>query len=204
LPAHALLEVAMVVFFRSAARGMSVGVLCLLGSAIAWAGPAPTTAMARVRGLTRDCAELVDDALARSTVVSDLVARLSATDVVVFVSRAHPKIVPTAELMWVGSGPGIRYLKIRIGQARMSRDELIEWLAHELQHAVEVASCADVRDLDTFERLFHRIGVEWKPGRFETAAAVQVQESARRELELLRAHRPTTAPVTDVTRVPSP
>lgn len=138
--------------------------------------------MARVRGLSEEWSQTLEEARARSTIVAGLIDQLESSDVVVFITRVNPKLVPTAELAWIGSGHGVRFVQIRVGAAQISRNATIEWLAHELQHAVEVASSKDVRDLDSFEMLFQHIGREWKTGRYETWAAVRVQEAVKDEL----------------------
>ena len=55
-------------------------------------------------------------------------------------------------------------------------------LAHELQHALELAAAPDVRDQESCARLFARIGWPAGPQRFETEAARVTEGRVRREL----------------------
>jgi hypothetical protein len=59
-------------------------------------------------------------------------------------------------------------------------------LAHELQHAVEVARATDVRSAERFEAMYAALGTSANPRRYETAAAQDVGVRVRRELD---AHR---------------
>ncbi len=54
----------------------------------------------------------------------------------------------------------------------------VAWLAHELQHALEVAAATEVRDVEGLRRLFARIGTDLGNGQFETDAAVAVGKPA--------------------------
>jgi len=58
-------------------------------------------------------------------------------------------------------------------------------LAHELQHAVEVADAPDARDTESVQRLFARLAVAFGCGRascLETQSARDVQNIVRKEL----------------------
>jgi len=83
----------------------------------------------------------------------------------------------------MAAAQGYRYLRVSVkvtGRRRIG----IPALAHELQHAVEIAQAGDVRDERTLADLFRRIG--WQSERrvsvFETEAARVVEERVRREL----------------------
>jgi hypothetical protein len=74
-----------------------------------------------------------------------------------------------------------RYLQVWV-DAQRTEAERIAVLGHELQHAVEVAADANVRDALSFARLFECLGAESGGGaaraktrQFETAMAQQVE-----------------------------
>jgi hypothetical protein len=59
----------------------------------------------------------------------------------------------------------------------------VSWLAHELQHAVEVAGAPEVRSGAQMAALMKRIGRSREAGRqFETDGAIECGRQAGREL----------------------
>jgi hypothetical protein len=85
------------------------------------------------------------------------------------------------------AGP-MRYLKIGL-DLNCGRDRLVALVAHELQHAVEVAEALEVRDSESMVRLFERstIPMFCGGGCFETQAALDVQEAVLSEIRAARA-----------------
>ena len=82
--------------------------------------------------------------------------------------------------------------EIRYGDATASRlgpllRTRIGLLAHELQHAVELADAPEVRDDEGVRQLYRRIGSASDPDHFETAAARRIERAVR--MEVGRAHR---------------
>jgi hypothetical protein len=85
----------------------------------------------------------------------------------------------------VSSAGGYRYVVVRMG--RFSRMQQIAMMAHELQHAVEIADNPAIVDGDSLVREYKRIGYvnQWSnlPGvAFDTNAAVRIGEQVLREL----------------------
>jgi hypothetical protein len=139
-----------------------------------------------VRSSDSHLADLIAQGYARSATFRRLVSTLNASDVIVYV---EPQIVPRVRRggflidTVVKAGP-YRYLRIRVGR-RSRTESTIAVLAHELQHAVEVAEAPEVRDSDSFRELFERIGL---PGIcngacLETEAAMAVQRQVGEELQ---------------------
>ena len=150
------------------------------------AGGSSSTAPAQnVRSVDRDgrIAELLREGMAMSATLRGLVAALEASDVIVHVSFAHSPALNgylTHQLTAAGSH---RYLRVVL-KARLSNRESIPVLAHELQHALEVARSPEVRDSEAMRELFRRIGTPALNSALvhETEEALRVQRQVRAEL----------------------
>lgn len=147
----------------------------------AWHPGDPGEPSPRVRAIAPLVRALVDDTAARSVTVRDLLARLACTDVIVYVEMTGSPHIPVARTKLVTTAPGVRFLRIGINAA-LPFFEQAPALAHELQHAVEIAADDTVTDDDAVRRLYTRIG--WGRGgdRFETQAARDVEWIVRGEL----------------------
>jgi hypothetical protein len=147
-----------------------------------WLGASdkPVTAPAsRVRA-AHGAEQVLQDA-ARSGTVQGLLARLAATDVIVYVEITGASDVPTARTKLVTATPSVRFLRIGINAAQPVPD----WpslLAHELQHAVEIAEHSEVRDDPGVRRLYAAIGHQHGTDSYETEAAARVERLVRSEL----------------------
>ena len=139
------------------------------------------TFVGAVRPEADDLRALIARGVERSATFRDLVTRLNASDVVIYVrfSRCAGSI-PTC-LFWAEPGPGVRRVVIRVNRAGLSEDSLVALLGHELQHAWEVASDASIKDAASFARAFQQRG--WKgTDTFETGEAQDVGRQVRKEL----------------------
>jgi hypothetical protein len=83
------------------------------------------------------------------------------------------------QTQFVVSRSGYRYLRITLA-AQLPRDLRVAILAHELQHAREVAE-SDAYDIKDVERLFDATG-QRDGHRFETRAAISVERAVCLEL----------------------
>ena len=160
---------------------MRHGLVVLFATAVVLSGMdlsaegAPTAV--RPEGAVR---ALVAKGLERSATFRNLVRRLDATDVVVYVRFSRCTGVPAC-LLWASAGPRVRMLVARLDRFGHSDDELIALLAHELQHAYEVASGPATTDAASFGRWFATRG--WKGAHgFETAEAQDVSRKVSAEL----------------------
>ena len=122
----------------------------------------------------------LDDARARSATVRELLARLSDTDVIVYVEMTASPQIPTARTKLVTATASARFLRIGINSATPPFD-VPALLAHELQHALEIAERPDVRDDEGVRRLYARIGHQHGIDSYETDAAWQVERTVRKE-----------------------
>ena len=113
----------------------------------------------RVRALASDVQALIARGMAKSSTFSRLMVDIDNTDVIAYVEFNDRLPMGTAgRLVWAVSAPqGPRYLRIQISPEGTPNQQ-VAVLAHELQHALEVAVAPDVRDVQSFARLYDRIG----------------------------------------------
>src|SRR5262245_2029193 len=145
------------------------------------AHPPGTVPVLHVRGATAEMQTLIADTMQRSAIVRDLVARLACSDSIVYVEITASPEIPTARTKLVAASGATRFLRIGIN-ARVSHADLPAYLAHELQHAVEIAEHEEVRDEPGVRRLYLEIGRSTGANSFETEAAKDVEIAVRREL----------------------
>lgn len=135
--------------------------------------------ISRVRGVDGRAAALLDEAQWRSSTFQQLVAQLSASDLIVYVSRTVLDGTLRGALRFVGSGAdGGRFLLVELNDALGNgldapSDRLagIATLAHELHHALEVADADEVQDSVSFEAFYVEAGSRSSPDVVDTEAA---------------------------------
>ena len=166
----------------------------LLASSGGPSGDTPTGSMPHVRSASAPLRLLIEDTAAKSPRVRELLARLCGSDVIVYVELSPSPQIPRASTKLVTASPGVRFLRIAIN-AGVSGLDLAPLLAHELQHAVEIADHPDVRDSDAVRRLYEKIGRRERTDSFETDAALDAEWQVRLECRqyaeafAARAHR---------------
>jgi hypothetical protein len=83
------------------------------------------------------------------------------------------------------AGPDFRYVRVQI-LCDQSPQALVAIVAHELQHAAEIASARAVVDDNSFGRWYRKIGfptcLSPETNQFETAAAVEAGRRVRAEV----------------------
>ena len=126
------------------------------------------------------------DGVARSPTLRDLMAVLNRSDVIVYLeSSGRMRTGFSAYLVHrIVTAGNRRYLKVVVNR-ELARDRLTSVIAHELQHAREVAEAANVRSSAEMGGLFKRLD----SGRCvlirsctETDAAVRLQAAVLGEL----------------------
>ena len=137
-----------------------------------------------IRSTDRRLRSLLEEGLRTSPTLRALVARLHASDVVVYLQCDGPA-APDGRLTFLSSVGGSRYVVVRM--SRFPRMQQIAMMAHELQHAVEIAETPAIVDGASLVREYRRIGYEnaWSqlPGiSFDTKAAVRAGEQVLKEL----------------------
>jgi hypothetical protein len=120
---------------------------------------------------------------AESRTLRDLLAQLVASDIIVHVTLVD-RIAGGAsgQLYFVTATPTARYLRAEIIRSA-NRADMIALIAHELQHAAEVARAAQVRDSASMSTFY--LGMRDNandPGRYDSAAARDTESAVRREV----------------------
>lgn len=125
----------------------------------------------------------------RSEVIRQLVDVIDASDVLVYLARGECPRPAVACLMMAGGGSGVRYIRINfrlpvgLGTAGgWHRHDLAIAIAHELQHAAEIAGWPEVIDGPTLQAAYARSGLDRGATHLDTDAAVRAGDSRRAEL----------------------
>lgn len=175
------------------ARRQTLLVPVLASVGVAFGGPNASAAGDRVeshiRPLMPGLHRLVDLGVERSPVFQSLIARLSDSDVIVYIDCRALVVDPpptNGQLSFLGRAGDRRLLMVRLMCPRADQRQL-PYLAHELQHAVEVADAPEVVDEDSFlahlEEHGYRTRLDCDEQHvFETVAAREVERRVRHEL----------------------
>lgn len=166
------------------ASPMHAHAIALLLLAASGADKPPVASSSHVRA-AQSAARLLEETAARSATVRELMAKLAASDVIVYVELTPSPQVPLARTKLVIATAAARFLRIGINMAVPPVDAPA-LVAHELQHAVEIAECADARDDDGVRRLYVRIGHQHGVDNYETDAARAVERRVAQELRISR------------------
>ncbi len=134
-----------------------------------------------VRGLDPAAQALIIKARTASATVAALVLGLESTDLIVMVQVTLIPDTLGGDTHLLAVTPVNRILLVRVHAAR-SPDTQMEFLGHELQHAMEVSTASSVRDEAALAGLMVRIGRQTGAGTYETDAALRVGRQIRREL----------------------
>ena len=127
--------------------------------------------------------QVVHEAVETSPGFRTLVARLVRSDVVVYLIRGPVTPRLDAHLCFVSAVGGLRYLAIRLSPV-LSPRRLVAIIAHELQHAVEIADAPWIVDEQTLAREYERSGVvsSWYGVKlFDSKAAILAGEQVWKE-----------------------
>jgi hypothetical protein len=148
---------------------------------------------------------LLDAGVTASPTLCALVRRLDHSNVVAYIRFEAPRGTIHGSLQFVGAAAGVRYVLIRVAR-QPTHSRQLALIAHELQHAVEVAAAPQVVDLQTFVQEYERIGNESRQPRhrersFETPAARAIgrrvlEELNGRDLRQPRRRHPDVATLT--------
>ena len=150
----------------------------------------------RVRVLDAHLKSLFDHGLTQSPTLRTLVDKVEASSILVFVDgdmRMPERF--GAQTKFVTSVNDVRYVRVDINVMLAPRRQ-IALLAHELQHALEIADRPEIQDVEAMELFYEDAGFQsFDDGRhrgFETDAALEMQEAVERELggRAPRAHAP--------------
>jgi len=164
---------------------IALGVLLLVSSFIASPLTAPREGP-HVRTEDAFVRATIDAGIAGSPLFRDLVAQIDESNVIVYVATdcTMPSFL-LGKTTFMSSGGGRRYVMIGIACGRADR-ERIAILAHELQHAAEIAAAPAIVDQSTLAAEYQRIGFMsdgFARGKgFETHAAIDAGRRVWAEL----------------------
>lgn len=137
-----------------------------------------------MRGLEPRVQKLIERGVSISATFRRLVEELNASDVMAHVRHQRmPDGFRGYLVHRVREANGLRYLHIAV-DSRGAEARVIGLIAHELQHALEVARTPEVGRLRHIDEFFASIADQGCRSAkcFETSAAVGVQEAMLREL----------------------
>jgi hypothetical protein len=138
-----------------------------------------------VRGVGPQIDALLAAGMARSRTFAKLMSALDGSDVIVYVEHSTTlKMSLSGRLLFaVSVKDGPRYLRIQLSPEGTINLQLAT-LAHELQHALEIADHPEVRSEKTFAQLFNRIGMPRMLERcYDTEAARAIGRRVMLELQ---------------------
>ena len=155
------------------------------------AGPPPARDLVRdpdridfhVRGTDPLTRAWIAHGAEESRTLRDLLQALTASDIIVHVQLVDR--IPggaSGQLSFVTATATARYLRAEIVRGA-SRADTIALIAHELQHATEVAAAPRVRDAESLSTLY--LGMRDNAGdsrRYDSAAARMTESLVRREV----------------------
>jgi hypothetical protein len=161
----------------------ALGVLVLLSSLAA--GELPRDG-SHVRTMDPRLRSEINEGLARSSFFRQLIARLDASDVIVYVqSRCAMPHRIFGRLAFMGTAGGRRYVHVLVSCALMDNEQVAA-LGHELRHAVEIAEAPSVVDTSSLGAEYQRIGYAShglpRGSAFESHAAVDAAHQVWAEL----------------------
>jgi hypothetical protein len=139
-----------------------------------------------VRASEPQIAALIEEGVAHSLTFRHLVEALDQSDVIVYVD---PKLTRQSLGAYLSHHvvvvAGVRYLHVAI-DTHGAHGRIVPLLAHELQHAVEVADEPDARDSQGVEKLFERLAIQFGCGGtscIETQAAKDIESAVSSEFK---------------------
>jgi len=131
------------------------------------------------------CKQIVAAGLQRSATFAGLVDALEHHNVIVYLSLDQNLPVRAALNFIVNTGP-TTYVRVRIGP-RLSLEQAIAAMAHELRHALEIAGASHpVKNEHDLQELYRSIGFGVGAGEFESLAARATEHQVRQELSIAR------------------
>lgn len=137
----------------------------------------------RVRSTNPTVTAIIREGIKRSITFADLITQLGATDLIVYVerSRALPRALD-GRVTLLPMTHQQRYARAEI-RSDLPISEEIGVIAHELQHALEIARDQSVRTVEAMAALYRRIGVQGRGEHtYDTMAAKEMGKAVRAEL----------------------
>ena len=160
-------------------RAVTIMLLCLVASPVLATPPT-----GHIRSLDAAMAKTIGAGVAGSPTFARIVDGLERSNVIVLIGfTAHLPPSVGGRTAFMTSSGGWRFLRIVI-RSRLSEFQRITMVAHELHHALEIASSPEVENRRSLEDLYKAIGVSLLCASecFETASAIEAANDVGREL----------------------
>ena len=140
--------------------------------------------MVRVRAADGRTASILRDGVARSETVRALVNEIERSDLIVYLEiQWNLSRGLAGNLAWVAATKAARYVRVSLNP-ELTTDAMVATLAHELQHAVEIARERSIVSSATMASYYERHGLDatshWSG--LDTLAARIAGDEVRREL----------------------
>jgi hypothetical protein len=137
----------------------------------------------KVRSTDTRIRKMLEMGARRSPTFAGLLGAIDRSDVIVYIQAAqHMPAKLDGRLLLLPLANNQRYLRIQV-RGDLPREELISLIAHELQHALEIAEEPSVRDQTAMIDLYERIGeTSLGPHAYDTAAARMTGKQVKSEL----------------------
>ena len=156
--------------------------LCALTTASASTSTTAPRKMPRLRAATPHAARVIEAALRDSPTVQRLAHAIAESDLIVYIEIGDAGRGSRASTELVAATEHDRFLRVTIDRTVSPHDHT-PLIAHELQHAVELAEDRSVRDSAGVRALYARIGTDPAAHHtFETMHARLTERQARREV----------------------
>ena len=134
-----------------------------------------------VRSNNSSLAALITRATEQSTTFRGLIDAINVSDGIVYVESGRCRYSRACLVGVTGLG-GYRILRVSV-VLRHSDTDLMAFIGHELQHAIEILSNPHVRNTEDMYLFYSRIGTRGRgPVDFETKAAIKAGDAVRKEL----------------------
>jgi hypothetical protein len=149
----------------------------------------------RVRSTNATILDLLSEGASRSTTFCSLIDVINGSHDIVYVEYGYCNFgrVNGCLLPYIVLSRTERYLRVQVtpDKNRLSHDQRLAIIAHELQHAIEVIQHPEVVDLTTMEKMYRKIGMPLGDGMtvYETSAARAAGDSVLTELLARRSYR---------------
>ncbi len=157
-------------------------VVALAAALIALPASATVTNVQNIRTSNPFLAELIAEARAQSPTFEEMYTRVEQSDVIVYfepVPRFETGLRGCVHFM--GTAGGFRFIRAQI-KTMMNKFDVVGSLAHELQHAIEIADHPEVTTEKSLAELYRRIGDEREWRTFETNQAQTAGRAVRAEV----------------------
>ena len=169
-------------FFGVLCAALVVGILVVADGVVLGAGDTEQCERSHVRAADPRAEAAVAFGMERSPTFRSLVEAIQHSDLIVYITARFTMAAPIdGEIHFLTMAGEHRFLHVIV------RGELSPWdrcaiIAHELQHAQEIADAPAVRDGATMDALYHQIGFAAGVDRHETDAARSVAIQVMREM----------------------